>query len=418
MAKQPEKKSLNYRAKLTLENVKQIKPAESRFEVTDTEIPGFKLRVMPSGVMTYAVMYRNGSKRVRYTLGKHGTITPDIARKLAKSALGQAAIGNDPQAEKKKTYKKDSIPTLKQYVDEKYLPWFESQYKTTGTRRAFNIMTDLHKVKLDQITAWKVERWRKARIEAGLKKSSINRYVTTLKAALNRAVEWNIIPANEMAGVKIYKEDNRSVIRYLSQAEEKRLRKALDTREKRLRADRESGNAWRKARGHDLLPDLDGRFADHLKPLVLLSINTGLRQGEIFSLTWQDYIKDRSQLIIHGKTSKSKTTRYIPVNTEAASVLEQWKKQADSDYIFPGKYGERLNNVNRAWRALLKLAEITGFRWHDMRHHFASRLVMSGVDLNTVRELLGHSDIKMTLRYAHLAPEHTAAAVELISGGQ
>ena len=83
--------------------------------------------------------------------------------------------------------------------------------------------------------------------------------------------------------------------------------------------------------------------------------------------------------------------------------------------MFPGKdEGKRLVDIKTAWTQLLKSVKdtpITGFRVHDLRHTFASKLVQAGVDLNTVRELLGHSDIKMTLRYAHLAPEHRAAAV-------
>jgi integrase len=87
-------------------------------------------------------------------------------------------------------------------------------------------------------------------------------------------------------------------------------------------------------------------------------------------------------------------------------------------YVFPGAEGERLIDVKTAWKPVLKAASVTGFRFHDLRHTFASRLVMANVDLNTVRELLGHADLKMTLRYAHLAPEHKAAAVATLSQGR
>ncbi|MNE60355.1 site-specific tyrosine recombinase XerC [compost metagenome] len=96
-------------------------------------------------------------------------------------------------------------------------------------------------------------------------------------------------------------------------------------------------------------------------------------------------------------------------------MLEEWKKLAEnSRYVFPSQAGGRLEDVKSAWLNLLERAKIADFRWHDMRHDFASRLVMAGVPLNTIRDLLGHSDIKMTLRYAHLAPGTKAAAVELI----
>jgi integrase len=105
--------------------------------------------------------------------------------------------------------------------------------------------------------------------------------------------------------------------------------------------------------------------------------------------------------------------RHIPLNTEALSTLREWKAQSDesAELVFVGKNGGSFDNIKKSWWAVLASAKINDFRWHDLRHHFASMLVMGGVDLNTVRELLGHADIKMTLRYAHLAPQVKADAV-------
>jgi integrase len=147
--------------------------------------------------------------------------------------------------------------------------------------------------------------------------------------------------------------------------------------------------------------------------MVLLSINTGLRRGEVFNLKWVDINFQRMILTVVGATAKSGSTRHIPLNKEALATLEGWKKQSPSDagHVFIGKNGGRFDNVCTSWETVLSDAGIREFRWHDMRHHFASMLVMNGVDLNTVRELLGHGDIKMTLRYAHLAPQVKADAV-------
>ena len=94
-----------------------------------------------------------------------------------------------------------------------------------------------------------------------------------------------------------------------------------------------------------------------------------------------------------------------------------WRNQTDSTgLVFPSPVtGESLISIKRSWGAVVKDAKLEDFTFHDLRHTFASKLVMKGVDLNTVRELLGHASIDMTLRYAHLAPEHKAAAVAVLN---
>ena len=118
-------------------------------------------------------------------------------------------------------------------------------------------------------------------------------------------------------------------------------------------------------------------------------------------------------LTVLGRTAKTGKTRHIPLNAIALGTLKKWYQQNGeaSGLVFPGAEGKARNNIKKAWSNLLKSAQIVNFRWHDLRHNFASKLVMAGEDLNTVRELMGHADLKMTLRYAHLSPEHKASAV-------
>lgn len=136
-------------------------------------------------------------------------------------------------------------------------------------------------------------------------------------------------------------------------------------------------------------------------------------------LKWTDVNLRTSWLTIGGRTSKNKQTRRLPLNREALMVLEGWRKQsatnAANPYVFPGAGEGALTTITKSWRSVRKAAGLRNFRFHDLRHHFASRLVQWGVDLNTVRELLGHADLKMVLRYAHLAPGGLASAVEKVA---
>ncbi|TAN75829.1 MAG: site-specific integrase [Magnetospirillum sp.] len=281
-------------------------------------------------------------------------------------------------------------------------------------RRLNQSFADFRKLKLTEITPLLVERWRSERLKAGTKPSTVNRDLDDLKSSLGKAQQWGFIEVHPIEKVKRTRVDDRATVRFLTEDEQKRLYEALDAREERLRAARDRANAWRAEREYPLMLDLRTvAYADHLKPMVMLSLHTGMRYGELANLTWDDLHLDRAILTVHGFKAKSQKTRHIPLNSAALSLLENWQKQRASDslLVFPSRDGGPFDNVRSSWEEVLKAAKIIKFRWHDMRHTFASLLVMKGVDLNTVRELLGHSDYQMTLRYAHLAPEHKAAAV-------
>ncbi|MET0085779.1 MAG: site-specific integrase [Sedimenticola sp.] len=393
------------------------KPLTKPLEVWDTSLRGFILRIQPSGVMSYIIQIERGR---RVTLGKANILTVGQARNKATIALGTAADGRDPK-EALRVADGSQVPTLKFFVEGQYGEWVKANRKTGGEVVRLlekNFFDDFSDTPLELIAAWSVEEWRKAQIQQGAKTATLNRKLSALKACLSKAVDWDVIEAHPLRKVKLGKEDQHAVVRYLSRDEEKRLRQALSARDHRMQEERVSGNAWREKRGREPWPELLF-YGDHLTPMILLSVNTGMRRGEIFSLHWADIDFSNNSLVIHGHKAKSGKTRHLPLNSEAQSVLKAWQKQQvpESDLVFPGRSGKALNTIKTAWSAILATANIQNFRWHDLRHHFASKLVMAGVDLNTVRELLGHSDFKLTLRYAHLAPEHKAAAVEKLMEG-
>lgn len=391
--------------------LKTLQPQEKPYEVRDTKQDGFILRVQPSGSMSYICEYARGK---RITIAKTTAIKPEQARDRAVNIVAQAKNGLDPIQEKKK----EQTGILQDYIDQKYGPWVEAHRKTgkETVARIKACFVDLLKVQISDLTAWQLEKWKTARIKAGTKPATVNRDLTALKAALSKAVEWGMLDVHPLTKVKPAKVDKSKKIRFLDSAEEKRLRQALEDRAEVMRQERDSANQWRTDRGYKLLPSLRAvTFTDHMAPMVLLAINTGIRRGEMFSLTWENVDLQRSMLTIEGDNAKSGSTRHVPLNNEALTVLKKWQSQTKkTGLVFPGKKGQPMDNIKKGWSGIVKAAKLPNFRWHDLRHHFASRLVMAGVDLNTVRELLGHSDIKMTLRYAHLAPEHKAAAVEML----
>lgn len=385
----------------------------SRKDYRDTRLKGLILRVSPSGVKSFYCEYARGK---RVWLGRADALGLAEARESARAILADVYRGIDPIEARKP---KQEVPTLRGFLDGDYATWARATQKAHAQNlnrlaTAFKALLDK---RLNEVTGLDAERWRAGEIARGLSLETINRDIASIKAVFNRAVDWELIAANPLAKVKKSRTDDCRKVRFLSDDEETRLRTALDVREERRCAERDSANHWRRERGYVLLPSLRRlAFTDHVKPLVLLSINTGARRGELFDLDWSNVDLERRILTVTGATAKSRRTRHIPLNREATLVLQGWREQSltKEGLVFVNEDGERFDRVNSSWRRLLKAAEITAFRWHDMRHHFASRLVMGGVDLNTVRELLGHSDYAMTLRYAHLAPGHKLKAVEVL----
>jgi integrase len=409
------------RAKITKRLVDSLEPKDKLYSVRDSELKGFMLRVASSGKRTWLYDYRNAEgRRLSYKIGNYPGLEPEGARKLAEGAAGKVAGHIDVQAEKKAARveaERAKVSTLGSFIEHRYGPWALTHLRR-GDVAVARLKADFAKwleEPLSTFNSWRIESWRRDRLRDKVKPVTLNRQLDTLKAALRKAVEWGVIATHPLAGLKRLKVDDDERVRFLTPAEENRLRDALVKRETNQRDARDRFNEWREKRHKPALPARAAEFVDHVRPLVLLALNTGLRRGELFSLRWADINLTNNILTVRAAAAKSGDSRRVPLNTEAAGALESWRKQSTEKegaaLVFPGEGGARLTNVNKAWATVCKLAKLTDFRFHDCRHHFASRLVQKGVDLNTVRELLGHADIAMTLRYGHLAPDNLAAAV-------
>ncbi len=384
-------------------------------DLADTQLPGFIIRCRPSGTHSYLVRAGRGKW---ITVGQVRKLSPSKAREEARKVLAQVALGQTPR----QAPKARKTPTLKTYLADTYGPWVR-QHRKTGADIITRITAAFPAWQarpLDQITTFAVEKWRTERRKDDIAPATINRDLSDLRAALTQAVRWKILKAHPFSDLRPLPLDSRPQVRYLTSEEAARLQTALKARDEARAKERASANAWRRARGYAEYPPY-GTYTDHLHPLVQLALHTGLRRGELFGLEWRDVDLAGRLLTVRGSGTKSGHTRYVDLNATAVATLQTW--QADraavlsveamaSALVFPAATGQPLNNVQSAWEAVLKAAKVTAFRFHDLRHTFASRLVQAGVDLNTVRELLGHADLKMTLRYAHLSPGHRRAAVD------
>jgi integrase len=149
-----------------------------------------------------------------------------------------------------------------------------------------------------------------------------------------------------------------------------------------------------------------------MRPILVLALNTGMRRGEILGLKWHDI--DFKRDIITLLDTKNGEKREVYMNEQVKTALIRVRKNPVSPYIFCDKDGKPYHDIRKSFWTVLRKSGIKDFHFHDLRHTFASHLVMSGIDLNTVRELMGHKDIRMTLRYSHLSPSYKRSAIDLL----
>ena len=274
-------------------------------------------------------------------------------------------------------YQEKKIP-FNEYV-KKYLV-FSKANKAKLSHRRDVVSTDhliafFKKRYIFEITPRLIEKYKIFRLEK-VGPAAVNRELACLKHMYSKAIEWEYIKESPAKGIKLLKEPPGR-LRYLSPEDVSSL---LDS------------------------------CLDHLRPIVLTALNTGMRRSEILKLRWADV--DLSNRKIKVVNTKNNESRVIPINQTLYEEFLRLIKQVRGEYVFSDKNGRPYGDIKKSFASALKKAKIKDFRFHDLRHTFGSHLVMQGANLRTVQQILGHKDIKMTMRYAHLSPEYVQKAVE------
>ncbi|MGB6483326.1 MAG: integrase [Candidatus Acidiferrales bacterium] len=230
---------------------------------------------------------------------------------------------------------------------------------------------------LSEITSADIEGYKMHR-KASVSGSTVNREMALLKRMFNLGIEWDVyLGLNPFHKVKFFREFNTGLRVLNLEEEEKLLRNAVP----------------------------------YLQDLIVFALSTGMRVGEIFSLCWATVNLDKGVLNVFA--AKTQKIRGIPINADARKVLEYWALGKRNEFVFYNpETGKPFVDLKAGFKLACKKAGIAGVTWHTLRHTFASRLVNRGVDIVTVKELLGHSSITVTMRYTHTNLESKRAAVE------
>jgi len=325
--------------------------------------------------------YLPNGKRKREVVKISGVDPKDITRKDAERALAlrkaEVIKGNFDELihHKKVSFEKLCRTYIGTYAKPNKKSWKRDVHSIKNLFKFFG------EFKIDQITSWHVEQYKSKRAKDNtyrgtvISKATVNRELICLKKMFSKAIDWELIKENPTKGVKLYKEELKP-FRVVTPVE---------------------------------FEAVYNHASDYLKPILLTAYNTGMRYSEVLNLKWCDINFDEGFITV--TETKSGKYRTIPMNETLRQTLVDIYQQTKSEYVFVRENGEPVKDIRKSFDNAKKKSGVHKFVFHDLRHSFASRLVMKGVDLITVQQLLGHSSIVMTERYSHPSSKHKMDAV-------
>jgi len=386
---------MGQKAKLTKRAIDAAKPGGKRYPVIDTELPGFRLYVHPSGKKTFHLRYRVGGGRgatIREPkIGDFGELTADQARAIAADWAAEVRKGGDPSGKRQEARTAPRMSDLfDRYLTDHARPHKKASSVVNDERLiAKRLLPAFEKKKVAEVTRAHVSEFHKSLSDIPYE---ANRALALLSKAFNLAEIWGWRPdaSNPCRHVKKYAEDKRT--RFLSPAELAAL-----------------GEALRKAEEGGLGPVMPSAVA----ALRLIAL-TGARRGEILGLQWDWIDFESGRVTLPDSKSGKKPLHLGPAALEVLSGIP--RTEGNPHVIVGAKKGAHLVNLKDPWGVIRKAAGLEDVRIHDLRHSFASVGAASGMSLHILGSLLGQSQPATTHRYAHLADDPLRAAASEISG--
>ena len=345
----------------------------------DDRLPGFGVRVYPSGAKVYVVQTRHRGRSRRVTLGRHGIITADQARRAAALAIARIKTGRGPA-------EPPAAAVTVAALAARYLQEHVEVRCQASTQRMYRSIVEHYILPAyGHLAVAAVERRHIERLHFELRHipCQANRVLAIGSKLFSLAEEWQLRrAANPCKFVRKYRETRRE--RFLSDAEFRRLGAVLDAME------------------------ADGSLPALPAAAIRLLLLTGCRRNEIVALEWRHVDLAAGEI----RLPRSKTgPRMVPLSPAAAEVLRELPRVAGSPWVIPGtKAGRHLADLNHYWARVRRRADLADVRLHDIRHSFASRALALGESLPMIGKLLGHSKIGTTERYAHLARDSIKAS--------
>jgi len=290
---------------------------------------------------------------------------------------------------RKQTIKEGKLPETRSMPNyslndlaEKYVAWMQGRHRSEDTKRyrINQILTYFGNPLLRNFNTQVAEQYQTELMNKGLKPASVNKNIGILKAMFTKAVEWNMVGEEALKRIRKVKQlpENNKRLNYLTKDQCETLIDACDS---------------------------------HLKPIVIMAIHTGMRRGEILSLTWDQV--DFANGFIRLEITKNGERRQIPVDQILRETLGNIIHRLDVPYVFyDTKTGKPFKEVKRSFKSAVQKAKLKDCHFHDLRHTYASLLVMDGVTIPTLMKLLGHKSMTMTMRYANISKAHKSQAVE------